>query len=237
MQPSPRSPAPPGESLPRSRARSFSWDWRSLVAVPVWAGGAIFTVEYGDRYAAARIVGVVADVMSGIPSIVAGVFVYSLILYYAPQIVFSTISGSLALAVLMIPIVTRTSENALRTVPRSTREAALALGIARWKTSLRIALVAALPGVLTGILLAIARAAGEAAPLLLTDAGSFRGFDGFNNQVANMPITIFLFADSPYQNWYQVAWGAALVLILIVLVLSVASRLVLDRMARKMRGG
>lgn len=208
----------------------------SLVAVPVGVAAALFSVEYGDRFRAARLVGLVADVLSGVPSIVVGVFVYSLMLYYDPAIVFSTISGSLALAVLMIPIVTRTSEAALRTVPRSLREASLALGISRWRTSIRIVFVSALPGVLTGVLLAVARAAGEAAPLLLTDGGSFRGFEGFNNQVAAMPIMIFTFADSPYQNWIRLAWGAALVLILMVLVLSVVSRLVLDRTARRLRG-
>jgi len=205
-----------------------------LLAVPVGIAAAMFSVEYGDKYPAARLVGFVADVLSGVPSIVVGVFVYSLVLLYDPAIVFSTISGSLALAMIMIPIVTRTSEAALRTVPRSMREAALALGIARWKTATRIVLVAAAPGILTGVLLALARVAGEAAPLLLTDGGSFRGFAGFDQQVAALPILIFTFADSPYQNWIAVAWGAALVLILLVLALSIAMRLVLDRIARRM---
>ncbi len=147
------------------------------------------------------------------------------------------LSGSLALAVIMVPIVTRTSSEALKTVPISVREAALALGISRWKTSIRIVLVAALPGVLTGILLAVARSAGEAAPLLLTDAGSLRGFVGFNQQVASMPIYIFEFATSPYQNWVSLAWGAALVLILMILGISLLSRVVLNRMARRLRGG
>lgn len=208
----------------------------ALVAVPVGLGAALFSVEYGDRYPAARVIGFVAEVLSGVPSIVVGVFVYSLVLIYDPAIVFSTISGSLALAVIMIPIVTRTSETALRTVPRSMREAALALGIPRWKIASRIALVAAAPGILTGILLALARVAGEAAPLLLTDGGSFRGFAGFNQQVAAMPILIFTFANSPYQNWIRVAWGAALVLILLVLLLSIVSRLTLNRMARRFGG-
>ena len=150
----------------------------------------------------ARVVSVVADVLSGVPSIVAGLFVYSLILYYNPSLVFSLFSGRFALAVLMVPIVTRTTEEALRTVPNSVREAAWALGLPRWKVSTRIVLVGALPWVLTGVLLAVlARAAGEAAPLLLTDGGSFRGYQGLNQQVANMPITIFTFATSPYQNW------------------------------------
>ena len=208
----------------------------SLIAVPIGVGAAIFAVEYGGQRRLARIIGLVADVLSGVPSIVVGVFVYSVILYYQPTIVYSTISGSLALAVIMTPIVTRTAEEALRTVPNSVREAALALGISRWKTSVRIILVTALPGVLTGILLAVARAAGEAAPLLLTDSGSFRGYLGLNQQVANLPIVIFEFATSPYQNWISLAWGAALVLILMILSISVFSRWVLDRMAQRMQG-
>ncbi len=208
----------------------------SLVAVPVGIAGAIFSVEYGDRYSAARLVGLVADVLSGVPSIVVGAFVYSLILIYYPTIVFSQISGSLALAVLMAPIVTLTTENALRTVPRSVREAALALGVSRWKISMRIVMVAALPGVLTGVLLAVARAAGEAAPLLLTDS-SLRECIALNQPCAAMPIMIFTFADSPYPNWISLAWAAALVLILIVLALSVVSRFVLERTARRMAGG
>jgi phosphate transport system permease protein len=208
----------------------------SCIAVPLGLLAAIFAVEYRDRFRAARLVGLVADVLSGVPSIVVGVFVYSLILYDDPTIVFSTLSGSLALAVLMTPIVVRTSEAALLTVPRSLREASWALGISRWRTSLSVVLVSALPGILTGVLLAISRAAGEAAPLLLTDGGSFRGFEGLTNQVAALPILIFEFADSPYQNWIRDAWGAALVLILIVLVLSVVSRIVLDRTARRLRG-
>jgi len=128
----------------------------SLFAVPSGIGAAIFAVEYGGERWFARVIGLVADVLSGVPSIVAGVFIYSLLVAYDPQIVFSTVSGSLALAVLMVPIVTRTSEEALRTVPNSVREAALALGISRWQTSVRIVLVSALPGVVTGVLLAIA---------------------------------------------------------------------------------
>jgi len=208
----------------------------SLLAVPLGVAAAIFAVEYGGERRLARIIGLVADVMSGVPSIVVGVFIYSVVLFYDPTIVYSTVSGSLALAVIMTPIVTRTSEEALRTVPNSVREAALALGISRWKTSLRIVLVTALPGVLTGILLAVARAAGEAAPLLLTDSGSFRGFLGFNQQVANLPIVIFEFAASPYQNWIALAWGAALVLIIMILAINILSRWVLDRMARRMGG-
>jgi phosphate transport system permease protein len=208
----------------------------SLYSVPVGIAAAIFAVEYGGERAIARVIGMVADVLSGVPSIVVGTFVYALLLTYDPTIVFSVFSGSLALGVIMVPIVTRAAEEALRTVPHSVREAALALGIARWKTSLRIVLVAALPGVLTGALLAVARAAGEAAPLVLLDGGSFRSCTSLDTQCASLPVTIFLYATSPYQNWIAVAWGAALVLIVLILGLSILSRVVLNRMARRFGG-
>jgi phosphate transport system permease protein len=207
----------------------------SLVAVPLGIGAAIFAVEYGGERVSARIIGMAADILSGVPSIIAGVFLYALLIVYAPTIVFSTVSGSLALAVIMVPIVARTTEEALRTVPHSVREAALALGISRWKTSVRIVLVAALPGVVTGVLLAVARAAGESAPLLILD-NSLRSFTGFTNPGAAVPIMMFTFATSPYQNWINLAWGGALFLLILILGLSLVSRLVLLRLSRRMRG-
>jgi phosphate transport system permease protein len=208
----------------------------ALIAVPIGLGAALYVVEFSGGAISGRIISAAADVLSGVPSIVAGLFVYSYLVVNDPQIVFSAISGSLALAVLMIPIVTRTSEEALRTVPHAQREAALALGISKWKSSLRITTVAALPGIVTGILLAVARAGGEAAPLLLTAFGNNRGFEGLNQPVGAMPLLIFNFALSPYHNWIVLAWGTALVLLLIMLLLSIASRLVLNRLSRRMRG-
>jgi phosphate transport system permease protein len=209
----------------------------SLFSVPIGVAAAIFSVEYGGERAGARIIGLVADVLSGVPSIVAGVFVYTLVLYYDPAITFSTLSGSFALALLMVPIVTRTSEEALRTIPQSVREAALALGISRWKTSVRIVLVGALPGVLTGILLSIARSAGEAAPLLLTlGNGCPHPFEGINQEGCALSLWIYQGATSPDQNWIALAWGAALLLVVLVLGLSLVTRLVLDRMARRWKG-
>jgi phosphate transport system permease protein len=207
----------------------------SLFSVPLGVGAAIFAVEYGGERSVARIIGMAADVLSGVPSIVAGVFIYALVLLYEPTLAFSAISGSLALAVIMVPIVTRTTEEALRTVPNSVREAALALGISRWKTSVRIVLVTALPGVLTGALLAVARAAGEAAPLLLLDNG-LRGFQGYNYTVASVPFEVYFFATTSEQNWINLAWGGALFLLVMILGLSLASRFVLNRLARRVRG-
>lgn len=209
----------------------------SLYSVPVGIGAAIFAVEYGGVRASARIIGLVADVLSGVPSIVAGAFVYALFLIYEPSLAFSTFTGSIALSVLMVPIVTRTCEEALRTVPNSVREAALALGISRWKTSVHIVLVAAVPGIVTGVLLAIARAAGEAAPLLLTlGNGCAHPLAGVTQEGCALPLWIFYGATSSYTNWIALAWGASLLLLLIILVLSVSSRLVLERMAKRMRG-
>jgi len=209
----------------------------SLVAVPIGIAAAIFTVEYGRERAIARVISATADVLAGIPSILAGVFVYALFLQYDRALAFSTLSGSLAISALMIPIVVRTSEEALRTVPNSVREAALALGIARWKIGVRIVLVTALPGVVTGALLSVARAAGEAAPLLFTlGNGCLHPLQGLDQEGCAMPLWIFIGATSPYQNWYTLAWGAALFLIVMILAISLSSRLVLNQVARRARG-
>lgn len=205
----------------------------SLYAVPIGVGAAIFAVEYGGERRLARGISMAADVLSGVPSIVAGMFIFALLLYYDPAVVFSTFSGSLALGVIMLPIVMRTSEEALRTIPHSVREAALALGISRWKTSIRIVTVGALPGILTGVTLAIARAAGESAPLLILDNGAFRYSTNLGIVSPAMSLQIYLWATSPYANWIALAWGTALVLVILVLGLSIASRFVLNRMARK----
>jgi len=209
----------------------------ALIAVPIGVSAAIYVVEFGRNRPLGRFISSVADVLSGVPSIVAGAFVYALFYAYAPAIAFSALSGALALSVLMIPVVARTSEEALRTVPNAMREAAVALGIAKWKSTLRIVLVTALPGVVTGVLLSVARAAGEAAPLLLTAFGNPHGFQGLNLPVEAMPLQIFVFATSPFANWKELAWGMALVLILLVLGMSVVSRLVIQRLAARLQGG
>ena len=209
----------------------------ALFSVPVGVGAAIFAVEYGGERRSARIIGMVADVLSGVPSIIAGVFTFTLFVIYDPTIAFSTLDASLALTVLMVPIVTRTCEEALRTVPNSVREAALALGISRWKMSLRITFVAALPGVITGILLSIARSAGEAAPLLI--AGGYacaHPLQSITTQTCALPLFIYIGANSGVHNYVVLAWGCALLLLMLILVMSVLSRFTLNRMARRMRG-
>lgn len=209
----------------------------SLIALPIGIGAALFAVEYGGQSVWARAISTTADVLAGVPSILAGIFAYSVFLEYDRTLVFSTFSEALALAVLMVPVVTRATEEALRTVPHAVREAALALGIPRWKSALRITLVTALPGVVTGALLAIARSAGEAAPILVTSLFSLHGFTGFNYSVTPMPLWIFYAATSPYHNWQVLAWGTALLLVIFILAISVVSRVVLERLARRARGG
>ncbi|TLZ51541.1 MAG: ABC transporter permease subunit, partial [Methanobacteriota archaeon] len=167
------------------------------------------------------------DVMSGIPSIVIGIFVYTLVLTLNRQFVFSAVSGGVALAVIMLPVVARTSEEALRLVPVTTREAALALGIPKFKVTLRVVLASARGGLVTGGLLAVARAAGETAPLIMTAFGNPFGFQGFDHPIASLTFVIFYYGTSAYENWQGLAWGATLILILIMLAISIAARIAL----------
>ena len=207
----------------------------TLISVPVGVAAATVAVEYRSRLFGLAI-SFTADVLTGLPSIIAGVCIYAYFVLYDPTVVFSTLTGALALSIIMIPIVTRTCEEALRIVPDSLREAAMALGVPKWRATLQIVLVTALPGVLTGILLSVMRAAGEAAPLLFTAFGSRIFYQGLNHPVNALPLLIYNFAESPYQNWISLAWGAALLLIVMILIVSVLSRLVIRRMVRRMRG-
>jgi phosphate transport system permease protein len=165
----------------------------------------------------------VADVLNGTPSIVVGVVAWTLIV--ARQKHFSGFAGSVALAMLMIPMVMRTTEELIKMVPHSLREAALALGYPRWRTSLSIVIRTTLPGIVTGVLLATARIAGETAPLLFTALGSAFMSTDLNQPMAALPLTVFTYATGPYEEWHRLAWATALVLIIVVLVLSLAARL------------
>ena len=162
------------------------------------------------------------DVISGVPSIVMGIFAYTLVVL--PQRHFSALSGGIVLSFIMLPTVIRTTEEMVKLVPGSLREASLALGAAEWKTSASVILPAALNGVLTGLMLAVARAAGEAAPMLFTAFGNpFMNAD-INQPIATLPHTIFVYAIAPYDDWHAKAWGTALVLITLVLLLNVLAR-------------
>ena len=164
-----------------------------------------------------------ADVMSGVPSITVGIFVYSLVVLRAKH--FSAFAGGVALGVLMLPTVTRTTEELLRLVPESLREAALGLGLPKWRVTLRVMLRTAAPGIATGVMLAVARVAGETAPLLFTAFSNPFWSSGLNEPTASLPVIIYNYAVSPYEEWHRQAWAAALVLLLLVLLLNVSARL------------
>ena len=197
-----------------------------LIGLPIGIAAGIYCAEYP----ASRLTWVtrfVADVLNGTPSIVVGVFAWAWIV--AQQKHFSALAGSVALAMLMMPMVMRTTEEMIKLVPNSLREAALALGYPRWRTSLAIVARTALPGILTGSLLAIARIAGETAPLLFTALGSQYLVTRLNEPMAALPLIVFTYATGPYEEWHQFAWAAALVLILVVLILSLGARLAIGR--------
>jgi phosphate transport system permease protein len=204
----------------------------SLIALPIGILGGIYLSEFQDR-PLARPARFLADVMTGIPSIVIGVFVFGIFYFFAQEgwiTTFSVISGytgAVALAVIMIPVVARTCEEALRLVPTSLREASLALGIPRHRTILRIVLSSGRGGVITGALLAVARAGGETAPLLLTAGFTTGSIAGLSGWTPALPVLIYQFASAQYPNTTQLAWGAALILVLMMLLISVGARLAL----------
>jgi len=192
----------------------------SLIGVPIGLMSGIFLSEYGESKLSVA-VRFLHDVLSGVPSIVIGVFAYALI---TRSIGFSVTAAAFALAIIMIPIVTRTTEEALKLVPMNIREAAIALGIPRWKTTITVVISGAKKAIVTGILLSIARIAGESAPVLVS-MGFWRWwFAGLNRPVANLALNVFIFAMSPFENWIALAWGSALVLVLLVLGISIAAR-------------
>ncbi|CAN5901900.1 phosphate ABC transporter permease PstA [soil metagenome] len=198
----------------------------SLIGLPIGIAAGIYCAEYpGSRLT--WVTRFVADVMNGTPSIVVGVFAWAWIV--ATQKHFSALAGSAALAMLMIPMVLRTTEEMIKLVPNSLREAALALGYPRWRTSLAVVARTTLPGIVTGSLLAVARIAGETAPLLFTALGSQYMSLDINQPMAALPLTVFTYATGPYEEWHRYAWAAALVLILVVFVLSLGARLAIGR--------
>lgn len=194
-----------------------------LVAAPVGILGGIYAATYPNLPLGVA-VRFGTDVIAGVPSIVMGIFAYTLIVL--PQRHFSAFSGGIVLSFIMVPTLIRTTEEMVRLVPDSLREGSLALGAAEWKTSLSVVLPAALNGLVTGVMLAVARGAGEAAPMLFTAFGNpFMNTD-FGQPVATLPHMIFVYAVSPYADWHAKAWATALVLISLVLVLNVLARLV-----------
>ena len=195
-----------------------------LWAIPFGITGGIFLSEFGNNKLG-TIVRFTADVLNGVPSIVIGIFAYTL--FVLPMKSFSAISGAFALGIIMIPTIMRTTEEMLRMVPRTLREAALALGISQFRTTVSIVLKTALPGILTGILLAIARIAGETAPLLFTAFGNRFWHQSLTQPIAALPLQIFAYAISPYDDWRRQAWAGAFVLIVIIFLISFISRFVI----------
>jgi phosphate transport system permease protein len=193
-----------------------------LIAVPIGVGAGIYIAEFGgSRYN--TILRFATDVLSGVPSITIGVFVYALVVLPMQQ--FSALAGGVALALVMLPLLIRTTEEMLRLVPGSIREAALALGAPTWRTILRYALPAALPGIITGGLLAMARAAGETAPLLFTALGNNQWNRGLTEPIDALTLKVYFYAGQAYDVWRQISWAGAVVLTLLVLITSVLARL------------
>jgi len=198
----------------------------SLIGIPLGMGAGVYLAEYGkDRYSDA--VRFTADVLNGVPSIVIGIAVYALIVLRQGH--FSAFSGGVALGIMMIPTVARTTEEMLLMVPNNIREAALGLGIPQWRSTISIALRSAASGIITGIMLAFARVAGETAPLLFTAFGNQFWSLNPNQPTAALPLQIFTYAISPFDEWHRQAWAGALVLIVLIVVSVAAVRLAARR--------
>lgn len=205
--------------------------WGSLIGLPFGILTGVYISEYGDNWFG-RTVRFFNDILATFPSIVIGLFAYSLVV---TVVGFSLISGAFALGIIMIPIVANTTEEALRMVPNSLREASLALGVPRWRTVLKVIISNGRSGLVTGALLAIARVAGETAPLILTSFGNSFWETGLTEPVAALPLVIFRNAMSPYADLQEQAWGAALVLITMVLSLNIVVRLLTRKRFRRQK--
>jgi phosphate transport system permease protein len=191
------------------------------IALPVGILGGVYLAESRDRRLP-WVVRFVADVLNGVPSIVFGIFAYTVVVL--PMRRFSALAGGLALGLIMIPILLRTTEEMVRLVPSALREAGLGLGLPQWKVSLRIILPAARAGIITGVMVAVARIAGETAPLLFTALGNRFWHQGLDQPIAALPLQIYAYAIAPYDDWHRQAWAGALVLITLVFVVSLAAR-------------
>jgi phosphate transport system permease protein len=198
----------------------------SLLGVPIGFLGGIYLAEFSGS-AVASVVRYAADLLNGVPSIVIGIFAYSLVVL--PFKHFSTLAGAFALGLMMIPITLRSTEEFLNGVPRYLREGAMALGASKWKTIASVVVPAAYRGILTAILLALARVAGETAPLLFTAFGNRYWSEGWGQPTASLPVMIFTYAVSPYDDWHRQAWAAGLVLLGLILIINILARTILSR--------
>jgi phosphate transport system permease protein len=192
-----------------------------LFAIPPGVLAGVYLSEYGEtRFG--RVARFAADVLSGVPSITVGLFVYAVVVTTMKH--FSAFAGGIALAVLMLPTIARSTEELLKLVPDALREAALGLGVPHWRATLRVILRTAAPGIAVGVMLAVARAAGETAPLLFTAFSNRFWSESLSEPTASLPVSIYTYAVSPYEDWHRQAWSAALVLLMVVLILNVSAR-------------
>lgn len=198
----------------------------SIAGVPIGIGAGIYLAEYG-RNRFGNVVRFTADVLNGVPSIIVGIVAYSLVVLTEGH--FSALAGGVALAIMMIPTITRTTEEMLLLVPNTVREAAYGLGVSRWRTTLSITLRTATSGVITGVMLAFARVAGETAPLLFTAFGNQFWNWKLDQPTAALPLQIFTYAISPYDDWHRQAWAGALILIILIVASVSAVRFVAGR--------
>jgi phosphate transport system permease protein len=198
----------------------------TLLGVPIGFFGAIYLAEFSGSKVA-FVVRYAADLLNGVPSIVIGIFAYSVAVQ--PFKHFSTFAGGFALGVMMIPITLRSTEQFLLGVPRSLREGAMALGASKWKTIATVVVPAAYRGILTAVLLAFARVAGETAPLLFTALGNRFWSNGWNEPTASLPVMIYNYALSPFEDWHRQAWAAGLVLLTLILIVNIVARAILSR--------
>ncbi len=197
----------------------------TIIGVPFGLLAGIYLSEFGGNSKFATWVRFFANILMGTPSIIIGIFVYTLIVIPAGN--FSAYAGAIALAIMMFPVVARTTDDMLQLVPSAIRESALALGAPRWRSILQIVFRSAKNGLITGILLAVARVSGETAPLLFTALNSPYWFSGLNGPTSNLTVTIFNYAMSPYEDWQQMAWGAALLISAGVLAVTISARFLL----------
>ena len=194
----------------------------SAFGIPIGFLGGVYLAEFGGR-SFSFVIRYTADLLNGVPSIVMGIFAYTIVVL--PMKHFSALAGGLALGVMMIPIAVRSTEEALRTVPLVLREGALALGASKWKTVATVVVPAARKGIVTGIILDIARVAGETAPLLFTALNNQFWSPGWNQPIASLPVMVYTYAISPYDDWHRQAWAGGLVLLTLVLVANIVVRL------------
>jgi phosphate transport system permease protein len=199
----------------------------SLMGIPIGIAAGVYLAEFGRGSFLGNAIRFTADVLNGVPSIVMGISIYSLIVMQQKH--FSALAGGVALAIMMVPTITRTTEEMLATVPHAIREAALGLGVSKWRTAISVSLRTASPGIITGCMLAFARVAGETAPLLFTAFGNQFWSFKLNEPIAALPLQIYVYAISPYDEWHRLAWAGSLVLIVMIMVAVTLVRIFANR--------